>query len=215
MIFLQIDTPVAVQELTILELIMKGGVIMIPIAILSFISIYLFIERFMYLNTIIKSEKNFVPTVIGFLKESNIKAAANFADKSTHATGYIISSGISMIGRSARDIEATMESATNIKVAEMERNLGYLGIIAGVAPMLGFLGTIAGIIHIFYDISLSDNISIGIIAGGLYEKMITSGAGLLVGVIAYTFYHLLHQKIQRFTLQIQKDVFQFMRSIQS
>jgi biopolymer transport protein ExbB len=97
----------------------------------------------------------------------------------------------------------------------MEKNTGYLGIIAGIAPMLGFVGTISGIIRIFYEISLSDNISIGIIAGGLYEKMITSGSGLIVGVIAYSAYHLLNQRISRFSREMQKDVFEFMRSILS
>jgi biopolymer transport protein ExbB len=98
-------------------------------------------------------------------------------------------------------------------VGEMEKNTNYLGIIAGIAPMLGFIGTIAGIIQIFYEISLSDNISIGIIASGLYVKMVTSGAGLIVGVYAYTGYHLLQQRIQRFTLQAQRDSLEFIRSI--
>jgi biopolymer transport protein ExbB len=112
-----------------------------------------------------------------------------------------------------KELESMMESAANIEVAEMERNMGYLGIIAGVAPMLGFIGTIGGIIRIFYDISQTDNITIGIIAGGLYEKMITSGAGLFVGVISYCAYHILQQRVNVFTLKMQKDVFDFMRSI--
>ena len=87
------------------------------------------------------------------------------------------------------------------------------GIIAGVAPMLGFIGTISGIIKIFYSISLADNISIGIIAGGLYEKMITSGAGLVVGVIAYVCYHMLEQKIQRYTLHLQEDALDFLKAL--
>ena len=92
--------------------------------------------------------------------------------------------------------------------------MGYLGIIAGIAPMLGFIGTISGIIRIFYDISLSDNISVGIIAGGLYEKMITSGAGLIVGVIAYSGYHLLNMGIERFTLRLEMAAFDFMEVLQ-
>jgi biopolymer transport protein ExbB len=114
-----------------------------------------------------------------------------------------------------KDIETMMESSANIEVAEMEKNTGYLGIIASIAPMVGFIGTISGVIRIFYNISLSDNISIGVISGGLYEKMITSGAGLIVGVLAYSGYHYLHLKIQRFTLQVQKDAYEFMRSILS
>ena len=92
--------------------------------------------------------------------------------------------------------------------------MGYLGIIAGIAPMLGFIGTISGIIRIFYDISLSDNISVGIIAGGLYEKMITSGSGLIVGVIAYTGYHLLNMMIEKFTLRLEMNAFEFLEVLQ-
>jgi len=92
----------------------------------------------------------------------------------------------------------------------MTLNLNYLGIIAGVAPMLGFVGTITGIIRIFYEISLSDNISIGIIAGGLYEKMITSLAGLVVGIIAYTGYHLLSIKVDKFALKMESDAYELL-----
>jgi biopolymer transport protein ExbB len=92
--------------------------------------------------------------------------------------------------------------------------MGYLGLIAGIAPMLGFIGTIAGVIKIFYSISLSDNISIGVIAGGLYEKMITSGSGLIVGVVAYAGYHMLNMLIDKSILGIQKQTFDFIKLIQ-
>ena len=99
-----------------------------------------------------------------------------------------------------------MESAANIEISVMEKNTGYLGIIAGIAPMLGFIGTISGVIKIFYNISLADNISIGIIAGGLYQKMICSGTGLIVGVIAYSCYHYLQMMIDSFSIDMQMKV---------
>jgi biopolymer transport protein ExbB len=94
----------------------------------------------------------------------------------------------------------------------MENHLGYLGIIAGIAPMLGFVGTIAGVIKIFYNISLADNISIGIISGGLYQKMICSGTGLIVGVLAYTGYHLLQMMIDRYMIKLQESLIQFLKA---
>jgi biopolymer transport protein ExbB len=103
-----------------------------------------------------------------------------------------------------------MEAAANVEVSKMETHLGYLGVIAGIAPMLGFIGTILGIIKIFYTISLTDNISIGVISGGLYEKMITSGSGLVVGVIAYFGYHMLSQMIQRYLLRLEVTLMDFM-----
>ena len=99
-----------------------------------------------------------------------------------------------------------MEAAANLEISMMEKDTGYLGIIAGIAPMLGFIGTIAGVIKIFYNISLADNISIGIIAGGLYQKMICSGTGLIVGVIAYACYHYLQMMIDRFSINMQREV---------
>lgn len=222
-LLLQITTetvPVTPEEvpaegLSIATLLLKGGFIMIPILLLWFIATYIFIERFLYLRTAAKVKKDFVLQVTRRLQAGDISAARLFAEQEQSATGAIIKSGLDYVGKPMKDIESMMESAANIELAEMEKNMGYLGIIAGVAPMLGFIGTISGIINIFYSISLSDNISIGIIAGGLYEKMITSGSGLIVGVLAYSAYHLLQQRIARYTLQMQKDVFEFMRSILS
>jgi len=108
-----------------------------------------------------------------------------------------------------------MESVGGLETDKLERNLSILGLTAGIAPMLGFIGTISGIIKIFYNISVSDNISIGIIAGGLYEKMITSGAGLIVGVIAYTAYHLLNARIDRFSHKMQNTAIEFVDILES
>lgn len=220
-ILLQITTPVDTvtavettsETLSLFDMIMKGGPIMIPIGILGFIATYFFIERLLYLRTVTREKKEFVSSVKQYLKSADIKSARMYASQDGSATGKIILVGLEHIGKPMKELESLMESAANIEVAEMERNMGYLGIIAGVAPMLGFIGTISGIIHIFYDISQTDNITIGIIAGGLYEKMITSGAGLFVGVISYCAYHILQQRVNIFTLKMQKDVFEFMRSI--
>ncbi|HEY8934148.1 MAG TPA: MotA/TolQ/ExbB proton channel family protein [Cyclobacteriaceae bacterium] len=218
--FLQINTPIEPvaappEELTLAALLMKGGWVMIPILLLWAVALYLFIERYLYLRVVTKKGSNMVNQVKKALLEGDVKTAKMYAEKDNSATGNIILSGLEFVGKPVKDIEGIMESAADIEISEMEKNLGYLGIIAGVAPMLGFIGTISGIIRIFYNISLSDNISIGIIAGGLYEKMITSGSGLVVGVLAYTAYHLLNQKISHFTLRMQKDVFEFVRSILS
>ncbi|MBS1559511.1 MAG: MotA/TolQ/ExbB proton channel family protein [Bacteroidetes bacterium] len=211
---LQIATPPH-DELSFIELILKGGVVMIPILILSVAAIYVAVERFLYLRSTLSKDQSFLSKITRALSSGNMADAKRYAESENSSTGRIISTGLDSIGRPMREIESLMESATNIEVSLMERNTGYLGIIAGIAPMLGFIGTIVGIIHIFYNISLSDNISIGIIAGGLYEKMITSGSGLAVGIMAYLCYHLLQLRIDRFTLQIQKDVFDFMRALQT
>lgn len=209
------ETPETFEGLSIADLLLKGGVVMIPIILLLFIATYLFIERFLYIRQKGKEQRDLVQQITRLLKDSDIKAATMYAERESNSTAKIIASGLHYVGRPMKEIEGVMESTANIEVGEMEKGTGYLGIIAGIAPMLGFIGTISGIIRIFYTISLSDNISIGIIAGGLYEKMITSGTGLVVGVLAYTAYHVLQQMIQNFTLRAQRDSLDFIRSIMS
>jgi biopolymer transport protein ExbB len=206
--------PAEVESMSMLSLLMKGGIVMIPIVILSILSIYIFVERLMHIRSRAKSLPNFTNQIIDQLEEGNIKGANALCERNTGAMGDIIQSGLICIGKPVKEIEAMMESQTNIEIAEMEKKLNYLGLVAGIAPMLGFIGTISGVIKIFYNISLTDNISIGNIAGGLYEKMISSGSGLIVGLLAYTAYHILNQIIDAFSLDVQKQTLSFLQRIQ-
>ncbi len=187
---------------------------MIPIAILFFSALYLIFERFFVIRAQTKADDNFVDNIRDMVAQGNIKSAESFAKNQRTAMGRVFEKAIGRIGSPIREIESTIETVGQIELSRLERNMGYLGVIAGIAPMLGFIGTISGIIRIFYDISLTDNISVGIIAGGLYEKMITSGAGLIVGVIAYSGYHLLNMMIERFTLALEINAFSFIEVLQ-
>lgn len=201
------------QVTSVMELLMKGGIIMIPILLLSLISIYLFIERFIYIRKATRIDPELISGVTRELGLKKIPDAFVIAKNDQSSTGRILESGIEISGKSRGEIEASMESTTNLEIAIMEKDTGYLGIIAGVAPMLGFIGTISGVIKIFYNISLADNISIGIIAGGLYQKMICSGVGLIVGVIAYVCYHYLQMMIDRYTISLQTEVNKLLKLI--
>ncbi|GAB3323070.1 MotA/TolQ/ExbB proton channel family protein [Larkinella ripae] len=196
------------------DLVAKGGWVMIPISILFFLALYMIIERWLFIRSNTRVDDNFIDNVKDMVLQGNIKSAESFCKNQRSSIGRIFEKAIGRIGSPIKDIEGTLETVGQIELSRLERNLGYLGIIAGIAPMLGFIGTISGIIRIFYDISLSDNISVGIIAGGLYEKMITSGAGLIVGVIAYTGYHLLNMFIEKFTLKLEINSFEFMEVLQ-
>jgi biopolymer transport protein ExbB len=188
------------------ELLMKGGYIMIPIILLSIFSIYLFIERFIYIRRSSVIDDTMVNNVITGIRNKNNEEALNHLRYSNSSLGRILESGLNNPGTTPKDAESYMEATANIEISVMEKDTGYLGIIAGIAPMLGFIGTISGVIKIFYNISLADNISIGIIAGGLYQKMICSGTGLIVGVIAYSAYHYLQMMIDRFSIDMQRQV---------
>ena len=196
-----------------LELLVKGGFIMIPILLLSLFSVYLFIERFSYIKQTTKIDNRLIDTVLMEMQNTNISRAIQYAQNDHTSIGKILLSGLHMVGKPIQEVESHMESTTNLEITKMEKDTGYLGIIAGIAPMLGFIGTISGVIKIFYNISLADNISIGIIAGGLYQKMICSGAGLIVGVIAYSFYHYLQMKIDRYTINLQENLLQFFKEL--
>jgi len=195
------------------ELLAKGGIIMIPILLLSLFSFYLFIERFTYIGQSAKIDNNVINNVLSEIRNANIPKAIQHAQNDQTSTGKILLSGLNKIGKPMQEIESHIESTTNLEITKMEKNTGYLGITAGIAPMLGFIGTISGVIKIFYNISLTDNISIGIIAGGLYQKMICSGAGLIVGVIAYSFYHYLQMKIDRYTIKLQENLLKFLKEL--
>ena len=203
----------APEDISIIDLLAKGGPIMIPIALLSVLTIYFLVERWLYINSVSKRSPELVDSVADYLEKGNINGAMMSVQRENSATGRMIYPALSFVGKSYREVEAVMEANAEIQIGRMEKNLGYLGVIAGIAPMLGFIGTISGIIRIFYNISASNDISIGIIAGGLYEKMITSGAGLFVGAIAFTCYHILNLRIQRITLALQEDASNFLTRI--
>jgi biopolymer transport protein ExbB len=188
------------------ELLLKGGFIMIPILLLSVVSIYFFIERLSFIRKSSVIDEILVDNIIEEVKNKRTGEALKYTRESDSSLGRILESGLSQTGKSMSDVERYMEATANLEISIMEKNTGYLGIIAGIAPMLGFIGTISGVIKIFYNISLADNISIGIIAGGLYQKMICSGSGLIVGVIAYSCYHYLQMMIDRFSIDMQRKV---------
>ncbi|HEX9151720.1 MAG TPA: MotA/TolQ/ExbB proton channel family protein [Flavobacterium sp.] len=201
-------------EISVLEFILKGGFFLIPISILLFYTFYLIIERTLYISKASKMDNRLMLDVRDNLNSGNLELARSIAERSNTSSGNIIKEGILVIGRPIAEIESNMDRAADIEIGEMEKHLGQLGLIAGIAPTLGFIGTISGVIKIFYSISVTENISIGNISGGLYEKMISSGSGLLVGIIAYSAYHLLNGRIDNFALKIQKQILEFVNIIQ-
>ena len=206
--------PALTNEVSVLEFLFKGGLFLIPIAILLFYTLYVIFERYMYIQKAAKIDNHLMADIRNHLNNANIELAVNAAERSGNAQGNVIKEGVLTIGRHINEIESNMERAANIEIGYMEKRLGQLGLIAGIAPTLGFIGTISGVIKIFYSISVTEDISIGNISGGLYEKMISSGAGLIVGIIAYAAYHLFNGRIDSFALSIQKQVLEFVNIIQ-
>ena len=209
-----IEKVATTNEISVLGFILKGGFFLIPIAILLFYTFYLIIERYLYINKVSKVDPLLMRDVRDHLTAGNFDLARSITERTNTASGNVIKEGILLIGRPIAEIESNMDRAADIEIAEMEQHLGQLGLIAGIAPTLGFIGTISGVIKIFYSISVTENISIGNISGGLYEKMISSGSGLIVGIIAYSAYHLLNGKIDNYALKVQKQILEFVNIIQ-
>jgi biopolymer transport protein ExbB len=199
---------VAGQHLSFFELLIKGGVILIPIGILSLISVYLIAEKYFYIHKNTKVDIKLRADFKAALKKGENDKALAVLQSVKGSYSVIFTHAVKDFKLPADEIEKEIESVSNIEVSKIGRNMNYLGWIAGIAPMLGFIGTISGIIKIFYNISVTDNISIGIISGGLYEKMISSGTGLIVGVIAYSGFHLLNMIIDKFISTVEADAFE-------
>jgi biopolymer transport protein ExbB len=206
--------PVATTDVTAFSFLMKGGVFLIPIFILFFYTIFVTVEKYLYIKRTSKLNANLLSDVRTSLNSGNIENAVSMTSRDNSSIGEVLREGVLTIGRPVQEIEANMDKVANIEIAKMERSLGHLGLIAGIAPTLGFIGTISGVIKIFYKISITENVSIGNISGGLYEKMISSGSGLIVGIVAFTAYHLLNGMIDAFSLKLQKVNLEFINIIQ-
>lgn len=202
------------DSVSYLDFLLKGGIMIIPIIILLFFCIYVIVERYLSIKKATKQDENMINDVRIQLKSGKIDNAIMMCGRGNTASGTIIKSGISIIGRPISEIESVMEKTANVEIAEMEKGLGYLGLISGIAPILGFIGTISGVIKIFHTISNTGNLNIQTISGGLYEKMISSGAGLVVGVVAYSAYHLFNMMIDQFSLKVQKQTLEIINVIQ-
>ncbi|MXV16288.1 MotA/TolQ/ExbB proton channel family protein [Hufsiella ginkgonis] len=222
MLFLLIDTPLtdtthtaatqiapAEQDLRFIDLLMKGGWVMLPIALIAFIGLVIFIERYLTIRKASRDESNLMLQVKQSILSGKLDAAIAICRNSNTPLGRMLQKGLLRIGRPIKDIEAAIENVGKLEVSKLEKNISILGIIAGIAPMLGFVGTIIGVITIFHDVSIKGLIEIGTVSGGLYTKMITSAAGLIVGIVSYVLYHILNIMVDRIILRMETDAIEF------
>jgi len=199
----------APEPMTLMEIIMKGGIIMIPIGILSIVVIYIFIERYLTIKRQASMEENFMNNIREFVRDGKMDSALTLCRNTSKPIARMIEKGISRIGKPIKEIEESIEIAGKFEVYSLEKNIQVLAIIAGIAPMFGFLGTIIGVIKIFYDIALSSDVSIGSVSAGLYVKMVSSAAGLIVGIVAYIAYHWLNIMLNKVIQKLEWNVMNF------
>lgn len=194
---------------TLWQSIEKGGIIMIPLGILFVVAVYIFIERFLIIRYSTRKQGDFMNKVKQHIEENNVSEAIIVCQKTDSPLGRMVEKGINRIGKPIKEIEEAVEVEGKFEVFDLEKGLPVLSAIAGIAPMLGFLGTILGVIKIFSDIAVSNDVSIGTVSAGLYVKMISSAAGLLVGITAYFFYNWLTVRISKIINKMERDAIGF------
>lgn len=194
-----------VEDENLLLITMKGGWVLIPITFMSIVAVYLIIAKSLQIKSAALKDSSLTDKVCDLIADGKVESAINICQATDKPSSKVMAKGLKTLGHPIKDIQDAMEGEARQQIDKLNSGMHYLSIISSIAPMFGFLGTIFGVIKIFYSISLTDNISIGIISEGLYQKMISSAAGLLVGIIAYTAYHLLNASIDKITSDIERQ----------
>ncbi|MBF45580.1 MAG: biopolymer transporter ExbB [Flavobacteriales bacterium] len=203
------------KTLSILDLITSGGtggnIIMITLAALSIISIYLFIERYSTLNKARKIDLSFLNSIKNYVQDKDVKAAKTLCKNTNSSISRMLEKGIDRIEKPMTDISSAIENQGKLEVYVLENNLANLATIAGAAPMIGFLGTVIGMIVAFHEMaSAGGNIDIEMLSKGIYTAMVTTVAGLVVGIIAYVAYNLLVTKVEKVVFLLETTTTDFM-----
>jgi biopolymer transport protein ExbB len=198
-------------SLPILDLVLKGGWIMGVIGLLSLIAFYIFLERYFVIGRAAKEDKSFMNNIRSYIHEGKLESARALCVSNNSPIGRMIDKGLARIGKPLNDINAAIENIGKLEISKLEKNVAGLATIAGAAPMLGFLGTVIGMIQAFYDMSMAgNNINIELLSKGIYQAMITTVGGLIVGITAYIFYNILVARIQKVVYKLEINATEFM-----
>lgn len=186
------------EALSLLDILLKGGFWLIPLALLWVIAIYIFVERLRSLNRASKTPFDFMEKIKSMVTQGDVNGAKHLCSQTNSPIAKMIEKGISRIGSPLKTIEASIENVGKIEVYKLEKNLSTLATISGAAPMIGFLGTVSGMIQAFIAIAQEEgSVSPKLLSTGIYEAMVTTAAGLVVGIIAYLGYNYLVAKVQK------------------
>jgi biopolymer transport protein ExbB len=193
------------------ELAMKGGWVMLPILILSVIAVYIFVERYFAIKRAAIIDMNFMNRIKDYIHDGKIDSALALCQSFSNPVARMIEKGIIRIGRPLNDVSTAVENVGRLEIYKLEKGLPTLATVAGAAPMIGFLGTVMGMIRAFYDMSnAGNNIDVSVLSNGIYTAMVTTVAGLIVGIVAYFAYNILVSSVEKVVNKLEANTTEFM-----
>lgn len=220
-IFLQITDTLALnapalaeepEKMNLWTMATYGGPIMIVLALMFALAIYLFVERLVTLKKASKEDKSFMNRIKDYIHEGKIDSAIRLCHETDNPTARMVEKGISRLGRPMNDVLVAIENVGNIEIAKLEKGLVILATIAGGAPMLGFLGTVTGMVSTFYNMAQTSGgtIELGSLSTGMYQAMVTTIGGLIVGILAYFAYNYLVARIDAVMRKLETGTMEFL-----
>jgi len=197
------------QPQTIMEVIFDSWYIMLPLGIMSFLAVYIFVERFLSIRKSLQEERDFMLKVKTFVEDGKFDAAKQVCASTDNPMARMVEKGISRIGKDMKDIATSIENVAKLEVYRLEARLSVLATIAGAAPMLGFLGTVIGMMTTFSNMR-KNGVEIQNLSGGIMEAMVTTVGGLIVGIIAYVAYNYLVSKVDKVIQKMERTAIEFL-----
>ena len=211
------DNPVLTEivdtgsKMNLWEMTTKGGWIMLLLAILSVVCFYIFFERLMVLKKARQIDASFMDRIRDYVQNGEVKSAINFCRVTGSPIANMIEKGLERLGRPAADVRASIDNAGNLEVAKLEKGLSIMATISSGAPMIGFLGTVLGMVRAFWEMAnAGNNIDITLLSSGIYQAMITTVGGLIVGIIAMFAYNYLVSRVDSVTNWLEAQTLSFM-----
>lgn len=200
-----------VEPLRFFDMAVKGGWLMLPLFLLLLIAIYIFVERLLVINAASKDDPTFMNRIKDHILNGKMESAIKLCKQTNTPSSRMIEKGITRIGRPMNDVQIAIENMGNIEVSKLEKGLSVLASVAGGAPMIGFLGTVLGMVQAFYDMaSAGSNVDISILSSGIYVAMVTTVAGLIVGILAYFANNYLISRIRNLVTNLETKTMEFM-----
>ena len=199
------------NEMNLWDMAVKGGWVMVILALLSVICVYIFVERLVVLKKVSKVDPVFMERIRDYVKTNELKSAINYCRVTNSPVSNMIEKGLDRLDRPAAEVQAALENAGNLEVAKLEKGLSVMATISSGAPMIGFLGTVLGMVKAFWEMAnAGNNIDITLLSSGIYEAMITTVGGLVVGIIAMFAYNYLVSKVGDVTNTLEAQTLSFM-----